>query len=249
MRSSSLYWIILTSVAFLLLIVSYLPGVQGATQPLHREKEKQRAAIVAVLWREYESMRLQTFQDKLQHRLELLERENRMLYAALATVSAQRDLLDGASVSATRDASRSGVLSRDLSGWFVIQETPAVIAASTLIYQDGVVIGEVNATSSAVIPVVLVSKRNTPMLVMHQPTALVGTLTIQGQTPNVEFFQRVEGIAVGDLFTTLPTRNLEHAAALGTVASIQTQPSDPVSVVQLQFIAHPGVGERVEVGQ
>lgn len=250
MRSSSLYWIILTSIALLLLCVSYLPGVRSATQSLYRLKEQQRASILSAFFNDYASIGFQTSKSQLQQRLSILERENRILFSALATVSAQRGNSPVATGSARRsDSSQSGQLSRDLSGWFVIQDIPEMTAAQTLVYQQGVVIGEVSATSSGVLPLSLVSKRSAPLLVVHQPTTLVGTLTIQGQTPKVEFFQRVEGINVGDLFTTLPTRNREPAAAIGKVESVETQPSDPVSVIKLLFIANPTVGERVEVGR
>lgn len=250
MRSPSLYWIILTSVSLVLLAVSVIPGVQSATEPLYQSKERQRTAMLTLLSNEVASIGLQTSRSKLSTRLAALETQNRKLFAALATVSAQRTV-DGR-VSATpsiRASARQGIVSRDLSGWFVIQDAPASVDAQTLVYQDGVVIGEVTATSSGVLPLSLVSTRTTPLLVLHQPTAQIGTLTLHGKTPLVEFFERIEGIAVGDLFTTLPSRNEEPSAAIGTVAAIQTQPSDPVSVVELQFIAHPTVGQRVEVGR
>lgn len=248
MRSPSLYWIILTTVALLLLAFSFVPGVQFATQPLYRAKERQRAAVLALLINDDASIRMQTSPSKLAARLAALERENRQLFATLATISAQRDTTTTASPSTTlRTSANLGVLSRDLSGWFVIQDIPQLVDAQSLVYQQGVVVGEVSATSSGVLPVVVVSDRSAPLLVLHQPSAQVGTLRMQGKTPMVEFFERIDGIFVGDLFTTLPSRSVQPAAAIGKVASILTQPSDPVSVVQLQFIAQPRVGERVEV--
>ncbi|MBP9700129.1 hypothetical protein KBD71_02510 [Candidatus Woesebacteria bacterium] len=250
MRSPSLYWIILSSLALLFLCASIIPGVQSATQPFHRAKEQHRTAILAFLANEFSSIGMQTSGSKLSARLAALEQENRTLFAALATVSAQRENVITASTSPTVSASaRLGVLSRDLSGWFVIQDIPQIIAAQTLIFQQGVVVGEVSATSSGVLPVVVVSERSAPLLVLHQPSQQIGTLTLHGKTPLVEFFERSDGISVGDLFTTLQSRTQEPAAAIGKVEVIKTQPSDPVSVVQLQFIAHPKVGDRVEVGR